>query len=433
MGRKALNVDNWVLNGHVRFMWVIGTQWIESSQGSQNLGDYLGQHTVESPQRIEGFDPEDAIATLKARADAGNMVLINNDIYLRTIGNQYADLVLPAATWGEEDFTRAQGERVIRIYSKFYDPPGQAKPDWWIIAEVAKKMGLDGYNWRTSQDVFKESARFTRNSRKDYAPLLMYAKVRGKEPYDLLRERGATGYQGPLRIHDGQLIETKSLHRPHAHIESTQGISVKQKRLGSFTKNPGKMILHIADWNLFKDYYDRITPKKEKGELWVTCGRVNEIWQSVFDDLRKPYIMQRYPMNFVELHPHDAAARGLINGDIVAMENDDVYVQVGAFNRPRHKDFLFTNLEKDGYIKRTKGAVSAMVFVDDAVKPGVAFMYFMWPGGAASNSLAPAVADPLTNAPRYKLAKARFRKIGSIPDEIKRKLTFKPKDVYEEP
>jgi arsenite oxidase large subunit len=227
------------------------------------------------------------------------------------------------------------------------------------------------------------------------------------------------------------LIETKRLHDPYTTIESGQGITVKLKRLASFTKNSGKMILHVADWNLFKDYYERISPQKEKEELWVTCGRVNEIWQSVFDDLRKPYIMQRYPMNFVEIHPHDAAARGLNNGDIVAMENDEVYVQVGGFYRPRHKDFIFSNLEKDGFIKKTKAATSAMVFVDDAVKEGVAFMYFMWPGHA-SNSLSSAVADPLTGSPRYKLGKARFRKIGTLPDHIKARLTFKPKDVYEE-
>jgi hypothetical protein len=135
----------------------------------------------------------------------------------------------------------------------------------------------------------------------------------------------------------------------------------------------------------------------------------------------------KHPMNFVEMNPVDAKARGFQNGDIVAMENDEVYVQKGGFYRARHKDFLFTNLEKDGYIYKTQGSTSAMVYVTSVVPPGTTFMYFMWPGGGASNALSSAVADPLTNAPRYKLGKAVFRKIGSIPDHLKARMTFKEK------
>jgi arsenite oxidase large subunit len=211
------------------------------------------------------------------------------------------------------------------------------------------------------------------------------------------------------------------------HIDSGQGITTKSKRSGSFTKPSGKLYLHKVDWNLFGDFYDRIKPKKDKGELWVTCGRINALWQSVFDDMRKPYIMQRHPMNFIEISPKDAAERGIENGDIVSLENDEVYVQVGGFYRARHKDFLFTNLEKDGYIKKTQGSASAMAYVTSVVPPGTTFMYFCWPGGGASNSLSSAVADPLTNAPRYKLGKAAIKKIGTIPDYMKKRMTFKEK------
>ncbi|MCK5718281.1 MAG: molybdopterin-dependent oxidoreductase, partial [Thiomargarita sp.] len=48
------------------------------------------------------------------------MVVINQDIYLRNpIGAQFSDIVFPAATWGEEDFMRANGERRLRLYQKF--------------------------------------------------------------------------------------------------------------------------------------------------------------------------------------------------------------------------------------------------------------------------------------------------------------------------
>lgn len=59
------------------------------------------------------------------------MVVINQDIYLRDpVGARFADIVFPAAAWGEEDFVRANGERRLRLYQKFYDAPSNAKHEW---------------------------------------------------------------------------------------------------------------------------------------------------------------------------------------------------------------------------------------------------------------------------------------------------------------
>ena len=62
-----------------------------------------------------------------------------------------ADIVLPAATWGEETFSRCNGERRLRLYSQFYDPPGESMPDWKIIAGFARRMGFEGYDWEHSK------------------------------------------------------------------------------------------------------------------------------------------------------------------------------------------------------------------------------------------------------------------------------------------
>ena len=61
---------------------------------------------------------------------------MQQEIYTNAL-TEFADILLPAATWGEEDFARMQGERRLRLYSKFMDAPGEAKPDWWIAAQVA--------------------------------------------------------------------------------------------------------------------------------------------------------------------------------------------------------------------------------------------------------------------------------------------------------
>ena len=60
-----------------------------------------------NPHQVCSWDKQKIIDTLKARTDSGGMVVVNQDIYLRDpIGSRYADVVFPAATWGEEDFVR---------------------------------------------------------------------------------------------------------------------------------------------------------------------------------------------------------------------------------------------------------------------------------------------------------------------------------------
>jgi arsenite oxidase large subunit len=144
--RRALDTDRYLYSGHTRMAHVIGTTWIQSMCGSQGLNAKFEELVSNNPHQTRGWEKQSIIDTLKARADSGGMVVINQDIYLRDpIGSRYADIVFPAATWGEEDFVRANGERRIRLYQKFYDAPGDAKPDWWIIAQLAKRMGFSGY------------------------------------------------------------------------------------------------------------------------------------------------------------------------------------------------------------------------------------------------------------------------------------------------
>ncbi|MCC4820430.1 molybdopterin-dependent oxidoreductase, partial [Vibrio lentus] len=131
--------------------------------GSYGLKEKFTDLTTRNPHQATRRDKQHIIDTLKKRADSGGMVVINQDIYLRDpIGKQFADIIFPAATWGEEDFMRANGERRLRLYQQFADAPGQAKPDWWIVAQMASRMGYDGFDWQNSNDVAEESSRFSR-------------------------------------------------------------------------------------------------------------------------------------------------------------------------------------------------------------------------------------------------------------------------------
>ena len=410
--RRPLDLDRWIEAGHVRFAWAIGTTWLGSMTASQGLQRTFERLTRGSAHQIQSV--ETAADDLIARADAGEMVMVNQDIYLRhPLGTEFADIIFPAATWGEDDFARANGERRIRLYAKFYDPPGQAKPDWWIAAQVGRRMGFPGFDWTSSNDVFEEAARFTRGSRKDYLPLVWLAKQQGKRGHELLRSYGTNGIQGPIRYENGKLVGTKRLHDSTLQLDTPQGPTIHSKILTAFNTQSGKANFMKSPWDQFEDFYEYMRPKGE--ELWVTNGRIGEIWQSGFDDmLRREQIRDRWPANFLEIHPEDAAARGIESGDLIVAESDRIPVQQSGFIAATPADASFTNLLKDGHISLTSAKVEAVAIVTDAVRAGVSFMFFLHTKNPA-NSLVARVPDPISNNYRYKLGVGTIRKTGESP------------------
>lgn len=409
--RKEIDLDRWVEAGNLRFAWVIGTTWTRAMAASFELAESFRQMTVHSPYQIHSRDPERIIETLKQRVDDGGMVVVHQDIYLvEPMGSQYADIVLPASGWGENDFTRANGERRLRLYSKFYDAPGEAKPDWWIIAQFAKHMGYQGFDWEDTNEIFEEAARHSKGHRTDYNALVWEAKQRGIRGHELLREYGTTGIQCPIRWESGELVGTVRLHDETLQLPPPEGPTVHHKKWTSFNTHSGKAVLNKSPWEMFSDFFERITPTGD--ELWLTTGRINERWQSAYDDLRKPYLTQRFPDNFVEIHPDDAARYGIESGDFVRMWSDDILVQ--SSGDILNDGYTYMDLEEQGLIRTVSGEAQAVAIVTDDIKPGVLFSDFLWPG-SETNSMVHRVPDPITNRYRFKLGKCRIENAGESP------------------
>ncbi|HFC11640.1 MAG TPA: arsenate reductase (azurin) large subunit, partial [Anaerolineae bacterium] len=294
-GRRKLEIDldRWVEAGNVRFAWVIGTTWTGAMAASQELANTFRRMTSEHPVQIKSKNKQDIIDTLIKRVDEGGMVITNSDIYsVEPINTEFADIVLPASAWGEHDAARNNGERRLRLYSKIYDTPGECHPDWWAIAQFAKKMGYKGYDWQDDNDVFEEAARASRGGHRSYQVLVWRAKQLGMKGHDLLRELGTEGIQTPIRWVNGEMVGTVRLHDSTLELSSPEGPTVHPKWLTHFKTQSGKAVLSKSPWELFSDFYARIQPDPKKGEYWLTTGRVNEIWQSGFDDARKPYLQQ---------------------------------------------------------------------------------------------------------------------------------------------
>ncbi|WP_275097203.1 arsenate reductase (azurin) large subunit [Sedimenticola hydrogenitrophicus] len=433
--KKPINLDRWVIDGQAKFCWVIGTTWIPAMLASQELGDRLHRMTRGNAHHIHRLERQAIVETFKKRILSGGMVLVDSDIYpVEPLNTQLADIVLPAAAWGEHDVARCNSERRLRLYSKLYDAPGEAHPDWWAIKEFALRMGFgeDGsYQWADGNDVFEEAARFGRKGVLNYHPLVTEARRGGRKAHDLLREYGTTGIQTPIRVVNGKLTGTQRLHDPANKIEALESDTVHGKWLYAFDSHNGKAMLLKTPWRFegWIDFYEAVKPRKEKGEIWVTTGRVNETWQSGFDDLRKPYLNQRWPYPFIFVNPEDARAKDIESGDFVEAYNDTVYVQTGQPVGVLANDLTFTSLMCNGHINTTTGQFTAVAIVSDEMRPGVAMANFNYPG-APANSVAHAVPDPVTNNYRYKLGRAALTKVGESPFKHSfTSMTLKPRPI----
>jgi assimilatory nitrate reductase catalytic subunit len=105
----------------------------------------------------------DAIRTALANLDllVVSEVVASNDTIADTIAPG-PHVLLPAAAWGEKDGTVTNSERRISRQRSFLEPPGEAKPDWWIVCQTAKRMGFaKEFDFAYPADIFREHARLS--------------------------------------------------------------------------------------------------------------------------------------------------------------------------------------------------------------------------------------------------------------------------------
>jgi assimilatory nitrate reductase catalytic subunit len=202
--------------------------------------------------------------------------VVVSDVIADTDTGRFAHVRLPAAAWGEKDGTVTNSERVISRQRAVLPLPGEARPDWWIIKEVARRMG-----WRTAfgyerpAEIWREHARLTAY-RNDGARLLdLRDKVAiSNVDYDAMapfRWGGAPFANGRFPTPDGR----------------AQLVSVIQRSAEA----------DLREW-----------------PMMLNTGRYRDQWHTMTRTGLSPKLARHREEPLVEVHPDDAAALALEDG-----------------------------------------------------------------------------------------------------------------------
>ncbi len=256
----------------------VGTTLVEMLHKAER-GEIRAMYVMGENPAISDPDASHAEACLKSLD-----LLVVQDIFL-TETAQLADLVLPAACFAEKDGTFTNSERRVQLGHKAVDPPGEAQQDWWIIGEIARRMGYDGLTYDSPRQIMDEINRLT--------------PIYGGMGYDRI---GEMGLQWPCP--DAEHPGTPILH------------------VGKFTRGLGRF--SAVDWQ---------PPAEEPDEEYpfiFTTGRVLYHFHTGSMSRRSAGLDAIYPEGMVEINGEDAAELGIADGDMVKVASRRGEVEVKA-------------------------------------------------------------------------------------------------------
>ena len=203
--------------------------------------------------------------------------LVVQDGFHPTPTTERADLVLPAAIWGEKDGTYTNSERRCSRASKAVEPPGEARSDFDIFLAVARRLGCYDRlykGWSTPRHAFEEWRKVSKGRLCDYSGMT----------YELIAEHG--GLQWPFREGD----------RP--------GVS-RLYSDGKFEHADGKAKLFTIECEPYPDQPDAEFP------FVFNTGRTVEHWHTRTKTANVPQLDRLSPHAWIEINPVDATRLGL--------------------------------------------------------------------------------------------------------------------------
>lgn len=324
-GLKAVDMFRAVGDGRIKAIWIIHTNPVVSM-------------------------PE---ADLVAEALRGCPFVVVQDVTADTDTARLAHVLLPATAWGEKSGTVTNSERRISRQRAALPPPGQARDDWRILADVAGRMGWgDAFGWDSPAEVFAE-----------YAALSGVAGQLGSD-FDISDHAGITeaGYQAlaPFtwpaspRKQGGRFFGDGRFHTPDG----------KARMVAVAAPGAAEAALPFR----------------------LNTGRIRDQWHTMTRTAKSPRLSAHLAEPFLELHPVDAARLDLSPADLVEAEN-------------------------------RLGRAILRVLVTDRVAPGHPFAPMHWTGETAPSgrvdALVAANPDPISGQPDSKAASVALQKYAA--------------------
>ena len=243
VGLTVIEMMNGAGSGRVRGLYLIGENSV--------LSDPDANHVRGCLQNLDFLVVQDAFLTETA---------------------QLADVVLPAAVSAEKDGTFTNSERRVQRVRKAVSAPGEARQDWAIVSEIARRMGYAELTYRSAEDIFDEMASLT--------------PVYGGLRWERLSARGIQ-WPCPAEDHSG----TRVLH------------------VGKFSRGLGRFM--PVEWQPPAEEPDSEYP------LLFTTGRVLYHYHTGTLTRRSKGLNTLYPAPVVEINPRDAEMLGIQDGDRV--------------------------------------------------------------------------------------------------------------------
>ncbi|MFT5291490.1 MAG: formate dehydrogenase major subunit [Planctomycetota bacterium] len=200
---------------------------------------------------------------------------------------ELADVVLPASAWGETDGVFTNTERRVQRVRQAVPPQGSAKPEWWIIAEIAKRLEVPGFEWKHASDVFNE--------------LCSLSPIYAGLDWDTISD-GKFQWPVPEKGHPG----TPILH------------------IGEFARGKGRFMR--------PNYRDPAETVSDEYPVWLTTGRRLAHYHTRTMTGRAVGSQFLVPEELVEIHPDDVVAWGLTDGELAVMSSPrgEVLIKVEA-------------------------------------------------------------------------------------------------------
>jgi ferredoxin-nitrate reductase len=220
-------------------------------------------------------------------------LVVVQDAFHPTETTRLADIVLPAASWGEREWISTNSERMVAFSDKLVEPPGAALPDWQILCKVAQRLGFAGFDFRDAGEVWNEWIGLSAGRPCDMAGM---KHERLKQVKNLQWPCPADDHPGTLRLYPDQKF---------AHPDGK----------AAFLLRPSQPPKEAADHEF---------------PLVLTTGRVYSHWHTLTRTAKAKQLWRRDSEPFVELHPELAEKLGVGDGELVQITSRRGTVQIKA-------------------------------------------------------------------------------------------------------